>query len=92
MENACKMVNSYSSPTLKLYIWDNSGVFCDQIWDNALFMELLYNFDCFFSKRIHADDHDLPRFCKGFIKCKFVDEEGNNTQQIDIIVEPMKYF
>ena len=39
---------------------------------------------------IAAEDHELRRRCEGFIKCKFVDEEGNLTQQIEIIVKPMK--
>ena len=41
---------------------------------------------------IAADDHELPRCCEGFIKCKIIDEEGNITQQTEIIVEPMKEF
>ena len=41
---------------------------------------------------ISAEDHELPRRCKGFIRCKIVDEEGSITQQTEIIVEPMKQF
>ena len=41
---------------------------------------------------IAAEDHELPRRCEGFIKCKIIDEEGNITQQTEIIVEPMKGF
>ena len=41
---------------------------------------------------IAAADHNLPRRCEGFIKCKIIDEEGNITQQTEIIVEPMKEF
>ena len=41
---------------------------------------------------IAAEDHELPRRCEGFIKCKIVDDEGNITQQTEIIVEPMKGF
>ena len=42
------MVNSYSSPAPKFYIWDNSCDSSDQNWDNAVLlgMEFLYNFDC----------------------------------------------
>ena len=39
-----------------------------------------------------AQNHELPRHCEGFIKCKIVDEERNTTQQIEIIVEPMNEF
>ena len=39
---------------------------------------------------IAAEDHELPR--EGFIKCKINDEQGNITQQTEIIVEPMKGF
>ena len=39
---------------------------------------------------IAAEDHELPRRCEGFIKCKIIDEEGNITQQTEIVVEPMK--
>ena len=41
---------------------------------------------------IVAEDHELPRCCEGFIKCKIIDEKGNITQQTEIIVEPMKEF
>ena len=41
---------------------------------------------------IAAEDHELPRCCHGFIKCKLVEEEGIITQQTEIIVEPMKVF
>ena len=41
---------------------------------------------------IAAGNHELPRRCEGFIKCKIIDEEGNITQQTEIIVEPMKEF
>ena len=41
---------------------------------------------------IAAEDHELPRRCEGFIKCKITDEEDNITQQTEIIVEPMKEF
>ena len=41
---------------------------------------------------IAAEDHELPRCCEGFIKFKIIDEEGNITQQTEIIVEPMKEF
>ena len=41
---------------------------------------------------ITAQDHEIPRRCEGFIKCKIIDEEGNITQQTEIIVEPMKEF
>ena len=41
---------------------------------------------------IAAEDHELPRGCEGFIKCKIIDEEGNITQQTKTIVEPMKGF
>ena len=41
---------------------------------------------------IAAEDHELLRRCEGFIKCKIIDEEGNITQQTEIIVEPMKDF
>ena len=41
---------------------------------------------------IAAEDHELPRRCEGFIKCKIIDEEGNITQQTGIIVEPMNEF
>ena len=41
---------------------------------------------------IAAEDHDLPRRCEGFTKCKIFDEEGNITQQTEIPVEPMKEF
>ena len=41
---------------------------------------------------IAAEDHELPRRCEGFIKCKIIDEKGNITQQTEIIVEPMKEF
>ena len=33
-----KVVNSYSSPTSKTYIWDNSWVSSNQNWDNVLFI------------------------------------------------------
>ena len=39
-----------------------------------------------------AEDHDLPRRCESFFKFTVVDEEGNKTQQTEIIVEPMKEF
>ena len=35
---------------------------------------------------IAAEDHELPRRCEGFIKCKIIDEEGNITQQTEFIV------
>ena len=41
---------------------------------------------------IAAEDHELPGRCEGFTKCKIIDEEGNITQQTEIIVEPMKEF
>ena len=41
---------------------------------------------------IPAEDQELTRRCEGFIKCKIIDEEGNITQQTEIIVEPMKGF
>ena len=41
---------------------------------------------------IAAEDHELSRRCKGFIKCKIINEEGNMTQQTEIILEPMKEF
>ena len=41
---------------------------------------------------VAAEDHELPRRCKGFIKCKIIDEEGNITQQTEIIVDPTKGF
>ena len=41
---------------------------------------------------IAAEYHELLRRCKGFIKCKIVDEEFNITQQTEIMVEPMKKF
>ena len=41
---------------------------------------------------IAAGVHDLPGCWGGFIKCKIDDEEGNITQQTEIIVEPMKDF
>ena len=41
---------------------------------------------------IAAEDHELPLRCEGFIKCKIIGEEGNITQQTEIIVEPMKKF
>ena len=41
---------------------------------------------------IAAEDHELPRCCEGFIKCKIIDEEANMTQQTEIIVEHMKEF
>ena len=41
---------------------------------------------------IAAGNHELPRRCEGFIKCKIIDEEGNITQQTEIIVEHMKEF
>ena len=39
---------------------------------------------------IAAEDHELRHCCKGFIKSKFVNQEGNITQQIEIIVEARK--
>ena len=41
---------------------------------------------------IAAENYELPRRCVGFIKCKIIDEEGNITQQTEIIIEPMKEF
>ena len=41
---------------------------------------------------IAAEDHELPRRCEGFIKCKINDEKANITQQTEIIVEPIKGF
>ena len=41
---------------------------------------------------IAAEDHDLLRRCHGCIKCQIADEEGNKTQQTEVIVEPMKQF
>ena len=41
---------------------------------------------------IVAEDHDLPRRFKGFIKGKIINEEGNKIQQIEIIVQPIKEF
>ena len=41
---------------------------------------------------IAAEDHELPRRCECFIKCKIIDEEGNITQQTEIIVEPLQEF
>ena len=37
---------------------------------------------------IAAQDHDLPRCCEGFIKCKTVDQEVSKTQQTETIVQP----
>ena len=39
---------------------------------------------------VAAEDHDLVRCCEVFIKCKIVDEKGHKTEQIEIIVEPVK--
>ena len=39
-----------------------------------------------------AENHDLPRRCESFLKFTVVYEEGNKTQQTEIIVEPMKEF
>ena len=55
-------------------------------------MEFLYNFDCILNTRIAAEGQELTSRCEGFIRCKNVDEEGNITQQTEIIVEPMKKF
>ena len=41
---------------------------------------------------IAVEDHELHRRCRGFIKCKIIDEEGNIIQQSEIIVEPLKEF
>ena len=41
---------------------------------------------------IAAEDHEPPRRCKGFTKCKIIDDKGNITQRTEIIVEPMKEF
>ena len=41
---------------------------------------------------IAVEDHELPRRCEGFIKCNIIDEEGNITQQTEIIDEPTKGF
>ena len=41
---------------------------------------------------VAVENHELPRRCKGFSKCKIIDDEGKITQQTEIIVEPMKEF
>ena len=66
---------------------------------NFLAGKLGKHYNCPLSQRskrhlflVAPEDHDLPRRCKGFIKCKDVDDEGNITQQTEIIVGPMKRF
>ena len=39
-----------------------------------------------------AEDHDLARCCRGFLKGNFVDEEGNKTQKFENIVKPLNEF
>ena len=41
---------------------------------------------------IATEDHELPCHCERFIIRKIVDEEGNITQQAEIMVKPMKKF
>ena len=41
---------------------------------------------------IGAEVHDLVRHCEDFIESKIFDEEGNKTQQAEIVVERMKEF
>ena len=59
--------------------------------------KLAKHYNCPLSQRnkkhlflIAPEDHDLPRRCEGFIKCKDVDDEGNITQQTEITVGHMK--
>ena len=35
---------------------------------------------------------EFPRCCEGFVKSKLIDEEGNITQQTEIIFKHMKEF
>ena len=68
----------------------NNELFCGAIGENITIVPYQRSNKNLFL--ISAEDHELPLRCEGFSKCKIIDEEGNITQQTEIIVKPMKEF